>query len=247
MSVITRAMESPTVEVNRARRTVRAVVNTSDLDSHRTVVDPEGGHLDAYRRNNVVLFNHGQDPRYGSIPVGKAVEVGLVEYPARSGRKVLAAAVQFREDAESERIWQAYADESMRGFSVSFLSWRQSPPTPDDLRRRPDWGAAEMIYREWELKELSCCAVPSNSFALAYEVHRNLSATGTPPPVDGHRLQAEAKAAVAEVAAAEMLAEIERLKGQYSLSRWQTLVANKMERLRKAAEYAAAVAERYRR
>ena len=44
-----------------------ATINTDAVDRYMTVVDPSGAQLENYRKNPVVLFNHGD----GSTPIGK--------------------------------------------------------------------------------------------------------------------------------------------------------------------------------
>ena len=63
----TRAYTAETNDVDRDARTVVATINTDAVDRYMTVVDPSGAQLENYRKNPVVLFNHGD----GSTPIGK--------------------------------------------------------------------------------------------------------------------------------------------------------------------------------
>lgn len=38
-------------------------------------VDPKGGRFENYKKNPIILFDHGKDPAFGSMPVGKAISI----------------------------------------------------------------------------------------------------------------------------------------------------------------------------
>ena len=215
---ITRAAESPEVKVNRARRMVRAIVNSEDIDGHGTVIDPAGVDLDVYRRNPVVLLDHGQDVRYGRIPVGRTLDIDLVSYPAGSRRRAIRATVQFREDPESDRVWQAYADQTMRGFSVNVIPYEATPPSQAEIRSRPELRRCSLIYRQTELRELSAVSVPSNPSALALEVERSLAI----PPVPRSRPEA-----IALLAREGRARSVRRLALETLLLAWDDVAARR--------------------
>lgn len=50
--------------------------NAATVDRMKERIDPKGWRLDNYKKNPVVLFDHGKDPAFGTLPVGKAHEVG---------------------------------------------------------------------------------------------------------------------------------------------------------------------------
>lgn len=180
---VTRSIESPDIKVIKARRSVRAIVNSEDIDGHGTVIDPSGINLSVYRKNPTVLVDHGKDVRFGSIPVASATDIRLIEFPPGSRRRAIEATVKFREDAESDRVWQAYADGTMRGFSVNVLPKEAGPPTREQVRMRPELEYCSLIYHRTELRELSATSVPSNPAALVQEIMRHRPSAGIRPAV----------------------------------------------------------------
>lgn len=51
--------------------------NVPDRGNER--VDPKGARFENYKKNPIILFDHGKDPAFGSMPVGKAVSIEAKE------------------------------------------------------------------------------------------------------------------------------------------------------------------------
>lgn len=162
------------MEKSAGRRSVRALVGTEDVDAHNTLIYPGGIDLSVFRANPTVLVDHGLDGRFGRIPVGKAEHIELVPDPRNPRRTALEAVIKFREDAESDRVWQAYLDGSMRGFSVNLTADESRPPTKAEIRARPELARCDLVYTRGTLRELSATSVPSNPGALVTEIMRSM-------------------------------------------------------------------------
>src|SRR5208337_884975 len=67
---IIRAYDAQIDSVDKTERSLVARINTAGLDRFKTVIDPKGARLDNYRRNPVVLWEHGKDPRRFTDPIG---------------------------------------------------------------------------------------------------------------------------------------------------------------------------------
>ena len=68
---IVRAYLARVDDVNPKERSVVGKINTAALDRFGTVIDPKGVELSNYNANRVVLWEHGQDPLRGAMPVGR--------------------------------------------------------------------------------------------------------------------------------------------------------------------------------
>ncbi len=186
-----RSYEALIDDVSPGERSVVAKINTAAVDRYRTVIDPMGADLEAYRKNPVVLWEHGLDPTRGMLPCGRNVWVK----PRKAERDLIAKTV-FNDDEFGRSIFELYKSGCLRSFSVRALAGREncSPPTPAEIRARPELAECEWMYRSWELLEYSSVAVPGNQEALALAVSRGLwlpesirsslaaPAAATPPP-----------------------------------------------------------------
>ena len=169
MDMLCRAYEA-TVKVSEGEeRTVTSIVNTASVDRYKTVINPGGIDLVAYRKNPVVLWEHGKDPTRGSRPIGRNLWIKQVG-------DTIQAKTRFGSDAYSQEIFNLYKDGLLSGWSINVLPDRDSssPPTKDELRSRPDLSKCEMVYRKGELAEYSAVAVPGNSETLTILEQRGI-------------------------------------------------------------------------
>lgn len=167
-----RAYEAKIDDVRPGERSVVAIINTAALDRYKTVIDPSGMQAEAYRKNPVVLWEHGRDPVRGRLPVARNMWI-----KGRKQERDVIAKCQFRAGDEfAELLFSMYQDETLKGFSIDGLPDPAScsPPTSDELRKRPDLAECRCVYRSWELLEYSCVSVPGNAGALALAVSRGL-------------------------------------------------------------------------
>jgi len=153
--ILRRASACEKAEINRDERTIVAEVTTAAVDRDREVVLPSGAQLENYRKNPVVLWAHD----YRGLPIGKNLWIK----PSSNG---LLAKTQFARHEEANKIFEAYADGVLRGWSIGFIPLEESPPEPDEIKATPEWASAENIVRKWELLEYSAVPVPANPEAI---------------------------------------------------------------------------------
>ena len=166
---IFRSYEAVIDEVRNNERAIIAKINTGDVDRYRTVISPHGIDLSAYRSNPVVLHEHGQDPRRGTLPIGRNEWIRI----DGKGRGSLIAKTIFRNDEYSSILYDAYASGEMRGWSVRVLPKDFSPPNPDEIRAWPELARdCSIVYRTGELLEYSSTAIPGNNKCLSMLVSR---------------------------------------------------------------------------
>jgi len=148
-------------EVDDDERTVTAVISTSAVDREHEVLLPKGADYEQYQKNPVVLWAHD----YREPPIGKALWI-------KSGRKNISAKVRFADTDKAEEIYQLFKGHFLNAFSVGFLPAEDGshPPTPDEVKKNPEWAEAKRIYDKWELLEFSAVPVPANPEALATAV-----------------------------------------------------------------------------
>jgi len=176
---ITRAYDAA-ADVDRDARTVTATINTDAVDRYKTVICPEGGDFTAYRKNPIVLYEHG---RTEAVPViGRNLWI-------KAQRRKLIAKTQFLPEGTSplaDTVFSLYAEGFLNGWSIQFRPIADGRPTPDEVRARPELADCERLYRSWELLEYSAVCVPGNPEATRAALARGLRLPGWPEPESGH-------------------------------------------------------------
>lgn len=152
-------------EVDDDERTVTAVISTSAVDREHEVLLPKGADFKQYLKNPVVLWAHD----YRGVPIGRTL---WIKTHPKTNPKEIRAQVKFAETEKAEEIYQLFKGGFLNAFSVGFLPAEDGshPPTPDEVKKNPDWAAAKRIYDKWELLEYSPVPVPANPEALATAV-----------------------------------------------------------------------------
>jgi hypothetical protein len=173
-------------EVDRGRRTIRHIVGTPAVDSHGTVINPDGMSLDRWAKSGgPVPWMHGLDPIRGMVPVATSLETVRGTF---KGQSVIIGTTRFHDDdAFSEQLWKLYRDQRLRGWSLRFnpRPGGFGPPTKEEIRQRPELASFADEYRESggrrgyivrssELTEYSAVSHPSNSDTVTLEVLRSM-------------------------------------------------------------------------
>lgn len=166
-SSVVRAYEAVVDDVQAGERSVVSKINTVAVDRYRTIIKPDGADLEGYRRNPVVLWEHGKDPQRGTMPIGRNQWI-------KSDSKQIIAKTVFRNDDYSQMLFEAYQDGGLRGWSVNILPSESSPPTQDEMRSAPQLETCQMVYRKWELAEYSGVSVPGNADTLTLIASRGI-------------------------------------------------------------------------
>lgn len=131
--------------------TIQGFANKAVVDRGNEIIATDAWDLDNYKKNPVILYNHGFDPQLGSTPVGAATEVT----PTKEGLFIKArlAAV---DDPLINRIRGLVQEKILRAFSVGF-----NPVTSSD---DPKTGVKTITKAE--LFEVSIVGVPMNQDSL---------------------------------------------------------------------------------
>lgn len=123
--------------------------NPATKDRSKELLDPKSWKLDNYKKNPIILFDHGQDTYFGSMPIGKAVTIE----PRDDG---LYAKVKIS-DSKTERltaIRDLVEEGILKTFSVGFKPGESSSD-----------GDGKVIKNN-ELLEISVVPIPMHQDAL---------------------------------------------------------------------------------
>lgn len=125
-----------------------------------------------------VLFHHGRDPQYGSMPIAQ-IEKAWIEN--NRGKAI----VVFDEDDESEKIYQKIISGSLKGVSVGYnvTSWEEVAPGAVSSNGRFT-GPCDVALK-WEVIEISIEPTPADptvGVGRAFE-NNNMEGENMPQPI----------------------------------------------------------------
>ena len=192
--MITRAYDASISDVDADERTIVSTINTDAVDRYGTVVDPQGANFENYRRNPVVLYNHDGT----SLPIGRNVWI-------KQQKRRIVAKTRFLPmslNPTADTVFECYRQGYLNGWSISFDPTDEGPPTPDEIRARPDLANCQRCYRAWDLLEYSCVTIPANPEAVRAAGERGLKLPGWPeiePPAPAPSLPPLAGRTLAQV------------------------------------------------
>lgn len=177
-----RAIEQATSieDVDRTKRIITHKINTDCLDRYQTVIFPRGMRCENFNANPTVFWNHDAS----KPPIGK--NLSLKTYDRKIVARTLFTPRGMNPDADT--IFEMYADGFLNAWSVSIDPIAFGAPTPDEIRKRPEWAGARCMYREWDLFEYSCVTIPGNQEVCRKAIERGYNLAGwtvdpTPDPV----------------------------------------------------------------
>jgi hypothetical protein len=225
--IITRAFTAKVEDIDEDARTVVAKINTQALDRYRSVILPDGARLENYRKNPLVLFNHGGGGCMGgsakdALPIGRNLWI-------KATRKELVAKTEFLPEGTLEladKVFRLYCLEYLNAWSISFDPIESGRPAPDEIKKRAELADCEVVYRVWDLLEYSCVTIPGNPEATRQAIARGLALPGwsepAPAPADKEipaaflpplagRSMAEVQAAVVRELRASLTGERSRI------------------------------------
>lgn len=163
---------------------------TDSLARDGMVIDPDGVDVTGFLMNPVVLWQHGQDPQRGALPIGRAENV------RRDGNGWKADVVW-----EGDEFAQRVASMVKRGtLSASSYGWNTLERTWTTIE-----GREVPLLSRTEMTEFSVVGVPSDVYAAVTK--RSRDAGGT----DAGGTSAADSVADAIPGFAEMRAHVERL------------------------------------
>lgn len=145
LSFKTRISQNKARAEDGGRKRFGFVITNGSQDRHRTIIEPNGGDVNAFMNNPVVLFNHDYDKI-----LGRAVNLEL------KGDSIIAQ-MEFDEDNEfalekKGQVERGFLNATSIGFIIKSMDF--------------DEDSDVMRITEWELVEFSIVSVPSNREAL---------------------------------------------------------------------------------
>lgn len=139
--------------------TAIAAISTDTIDRDKEVMLPKGVDFENYNKNPVVLWVHD----YSGTPVGKTQWV-------KQGRKYIKAKWEWADTEKAQEIKQLWDGGFLNAVSVGFIVSKSHEPTPDEIKKTPEWAEVLLVIDEWELLEFSIVPVPANPAALVAAV-----------------------------------------------------------------------------
>ncbi len=165
-NAVIRAYDATIEAVDKDKMSLVARINTSDVDYYKTVIDPGGISLKNYNAlGRPILWEHGKDARRFTDPIanGQWIRNNGGQKPT----EILSKPIFLHDDFSRQRF-EWYRDGVIKGWSVNVIPELEqvSAPTKEELRSRPDWESATLIYRHSTLAEFSGTVIPGNPMAL---------------------------------------------------------------------------------
>ncbi len=162
-------------------------VTTGALDRDREVVLPAGGDWSQFRKNPVVTFAHD----YRELPVGRCLWVKRKADALYDG---WLAKTRYTDRPENwdgswlpDGVWHMVRRGELPGKSIGFIPLQMRPPTPEEIRQRPELAQAARVIARWLALEYAVVPVQSNPDALVQAVAKAY-ARGERPAALGERV-----------------------------------------------------------
>lgn len=143
--------------VDTSAMTATAVISTPTPDRERDIVMPKGVRLDIYRRNPIVLWEHGFEGL--TFPIAKSEDLDG-NLTVKVGDDGISATAHFTHRLkESEQIFALISEGIVRAASPSV--------SPIAASREVIDGKSYFRIEKWDLDEWSWVALPANPEAVA--------------------------------------------------------------------------------
>ena len=146
-------------EIDGDARTIIATITTEAIDRDGEVIIAKGIDFEMFLKNPVVLWAHNSY----APPIAKA------RWIKRKGKKIVAELI-FAETEQAEEVFQLFKGGFLNAFSIGFIPKKGHQPTPDEIKKKPEWAEVWRVIDEAELLEFSAVPVPANPEALAIAV-----------------------------------------------------------------------------
>ena len=127
---------------------VEGFANAATIDRMKEKIDPNGWDLENYKKNPVVLFDHGHDPTFGYMPIGKALSV-----EARPEGLYIKIQLSNSKSEKISAIRDLVDEGILKTFSVGF-----DPKESEKSADNPD----VTVIKSAELIETSIVPIPMN-------------------------------------------------------------------------------------
>ena len=227
MQTVIKSYET-SLSLDPGSRTVLATISTDGIDRDGEVVSPKGMKATNFRRNPVVLLNHGKT----SLPIGKALWI-KPEVDSDGRGKIKAKYFIHDKTEEARAVFGMLQDGILNSHSISFMSNHSTKPTTAEINKRADLKDAKLIHRDWELLEFSVVTIPANPDAVTLAVSKGYSEKAVAmlrpaieEAIEGTKIVVEEKAYRADVKAVCEAAR--RIKISVDLEKSITAALNRM-------------------
>lgn len=156
-------------QLEEGSRTDVSTITTDAVDHQKEVVLPSGLDFAVFRANPVVPFSHN----YDTLPVGKCTWI-------KGSGNGIAAMTKYAKCPPNHTDWLPDAILSMMqegmctGKSIGFIPQHMRAPTAEEVARRPELKAANVVIDKARLLEYSIAPVPCNPDALTVAVSKSL-------------------------------------------------------------------------
>lgn len=149
-------------EVSEQERTVKLSFSSEkpvDRWFGPEILCHDEGCVDLNRLQNVgsVLFHHGRDPVYGSLPIAKIVSLSIDGEKKRGE-----AVVSFDTDEKSDLIYQKVKSGSLKGISVGYIVNAYEEVRAGKTSSNGRFTGPCYVATKWELMEISFEPVPAD-------------------------------------------------------------------------------------
>jgi len=138
---------------------VIATISSDQVDRQGEVVLPSGLVKAQFNKNPIVLCNHQWD----TLPIGKCLWI-------KQQKNTLIAKYQLADTPDGNIILKLLQEGVLTSHSIYFNALEVTPPTAEEIVKRPDWKSCSKVFREWELLEFSVVTLPANTDATALAV-----------------------------------------------------------------------------
>jgi HK97 family phage prohead protease len=147
-------------------------VTNERVDRDSDIIEIDGGDFKNFMANPVIAYTHD----LYRVPIGACLELNK-EKDAKGAR--MTATVLFQDITEdAKEICSLVMRGFIRATSIGFTSKRGGVYFPSESERSAmgmsPWG---VVFRSWELIEISVCPVPANPYALTRETAKDMSPT----------------------------------------------------------------------
>lgn len=127
---------------------IEGLANAATVDRMKEVILPKAWDLENYKKNPVILFDHGHDPTFGYMPIGKAVAI-----EARDEGLYVKALISSSKSEKISAIRDLIDEGILKTFSVGF-----DPKASEKHKDDPDIN----VITSAELIENSIVPIPMN-------------------------------------------------------------------------------------
>lgn len=142
------------LQINKSRREILAVASTDNVDRDNEVVIPSGLRMSGINyAGRPILWAHDH----------KTPALGTIQWIKPDAHNLLLKYRMTDKGDFANLIFDLIQDDMISTHSIGFETFGERPPTPQELRERPDWQAAANLVTDYEVIEVSICNVPCNA------------------------------------------------------------------------------------